>query len=50
MTGYYSPDKVQRILEAGADRFLRKPFSNTDVLDACGLLEKSEQAHQEKAR
>lgn len=42
MTGYYSPDRVQRILASGADRFLRKPFSNTEVLEACGLTESSE--------
>lgn len=39
MTGYYSPDRVQKILATGADRFLRKPFSNTEVLEACGLTE-----------
>lgn len=37
MTGYYSPDRVQKILAAGADRFIRKPFSNDEVIDACGL-------------
>ncbi|MDZ7825674.1 MAG: response regulator [Gammaproteobacteria bacterium] len=42
MTGYYSPDRVQRILASGADRFLRKPFSNAEVLEACGLTESSE--------
>jgi excisionase family DNA binding protein len=39
MTGYYSPDRVQKILAAGADRFLRKPFSNSEVIEACGLDE-----------
>jgi excisionase family DNA binding protein len=39
MTGYYSPDRVQKILAAGADRFLRKPFSNSEVIEACGLVE-----------
>ena len=42
MTGYYSPDRVQRILASGADRFLRKPFSKVEVLEACGLGESSE--------
>jgi excisionase family DNA binding protein len=42
MTGYYSPDRVQRILASGADRFLRKPFSNAEVLEACGLTESSD--------
>jgi excisionase family DNA binding protein len=37
MTGYYSPDRVQKILAAGADRFMRKPFSNDEVIEACRL-------------
>ncbi|HSG88872.1 MAG TPA: response regulator [Pseudomonadales bacterium] len=39
MTGYYSPDRVQKILATGADRFLRKPFANSEVLEACGLVQ-----------
>ena len=38
MTGHYSPATAQRILAAGADQFLRKPFVNADVLAACGVL------------
>ena len=38
MTGHYSPATAQRILAAGADQFLRKPFANDDVLAACGVL------------
>lgn len=38
MTGYYSQDNVDRILNAGADRFLRKPFSNREIFEACGML------------
>lgn len=38
MTGYYSQDNVDRILQAGADRFLRKPFSNQEIFEACGML------------
>ena len=38
MTGHYSPATAQRILAAGADQFLRKPFVNDDVLAACGAL------------
>lgn len=41
MTGYYSPDRVQKVLAAGADRFIRKPFSNHEVIDACGLAANS---------
>ena len=37
MTGYYSQDNVDRILNAGADRFLRKPFSNREICEACGF-------------
>jgi CheY-like chemotaxis protein len=37
MTGHYSPATAQRILAAGADQFLSKPFSNDEVLAACGL-------------
>lgn len=38
MTGYYSQDNVDRILKAGADRFLRKPFSNREIFEACDML------------
>ena len=41
MTGYYTPERVQRILATGADRFLRKPFSNAEVIEACGLEERA---------
>ena len=37
MPGYYSQDNVDRILKAGADRFLRKPFSNKEIFEACGM-------------
>lgn len=37
MTGHYSPATAQRILAAGADHFLSKPFGNDEVLAACGL-------------
>ena len=38
MTGYSIEENERRIMDAGADRFLKKPFSNTELLDACGLL------------
>ena len=41
MTGYYTPERVQKILATGADRFLRKPFSNAEVIEACGLEERA---------
>ncbi|MCB1645959.1 MAG: response regulator [Pseudomonadales bacterium] len=37
MTGYASEENERRIMAAGADRFLRKPFSNMEVLEACGF-------------
>ena len=39
MTGFDEPGLSRKILAAGADRFLRKPLGNDDVLEACGLLE-----------
>ncbi|MEJ2132399.1 MAG: response regulator [Gammaproteobacteria bacterium] len=39
MTGFSDPELASKVLAAGADRFLRKPFKNDDVLEACGLLE-----------
>lgn len=39
MTGFDEPGLARKILAAGADRFLRKPLRNDDVLEACGLLE-----------
>ncbi len=41
MTGYYSPETSRRIMAAGADYLLRKPFPNEEVLRACGLLGES---------
>ncbi len=37
MTGYHSPEISSRIMAAGADYFLRKPFPASDLLNACGL-------------
>jgi CheY-like chemotaxis protein len=38
MIGYSTQENERKILDAGADCFLKKPFSNSEVLDACGLL------------
>jgi CheY-like chemotaxis protein len=39
MTGYDSPDARRAALEAGAERYLPKPFANAALLDAVlGLL------------
>ena len=48
MTGYYTPERVQKILATGADRFLRKPFSNAEVIEACGLEEHPEEPMSSK--
>jgi len=41
MSGYYSQENEGKVMQAGADRFLRKPFSNSEVLEACGFTIKS---------
>ena len=38
MSGYCSPENECRAMKAGADCFLKKPFSNAEVLGACGFL------------
>lgn len=38
MSGHYSEENEEKIMEAGADKLLRKPFSNREVLDACGFI------------
>jgi len=37
MTGHFTPELESKILTAGAEKLLKKPFSNQDVLAACGL-------------
>lgn len=46
MTGYASVENLDRIMAAGADRVLKKPFSNMEVLDACGFAPRSTQNPQ----
>lgn len=38
MTGYYTPDNVQRILNGGADACLPKPIPKDALLEAIGLV------------
>jgi len=38
MTGYHSPEVEKKMLAAGAEVLLRKPFSSAEVLAACGLV------------
>ncbi len=38
MTGHHTPELEQRILAAGAECLLKKPFSTTELLDACNLV------------
>lgn len=42
MTGYYSPEVENKILAAGAQVLLKKPFSSVEVLRECGFREVSE--------
>jgi len=37
MTGFHTPEVVSRMQAAGAQALLKKPFSNADVLAACGF-------------
>jgi excisionase family DNA binding protein len=37
MTGYHSPEVEKKMLAAGAEILLRKPFASAEVLAACGL-------------
>ena len=37
MSGEATQERIDRILEAGADRFVRKPFSSAELIEACGL-------------
>ena len=38
MSGYYSEENEDKVMKAGADKFLRKPFSNSEVIEACGFV------------
>lgn len=37
MTGFHSPELESRMLRAGAQLLLKKPFSNDEVVEACGF-------------
>ena len=42
MTGYYTPELEKKILAAGAQVLLKKPFSSDEVLRECGFSQVSE--------
>ena len=42
MTGYYTPEVEKKVLAAGAQVLLKKPFSSEEVLRECGFQEISE--------
>lgn len=42
MTGYYTPELEKKMLQAGAQVLLKKPFSSVEVLRECGFNELSE--------
>lgn len=37
MTGHHTPELEQRVLSAGAETLLKKPFGNDEVVEASGL-------------
>ena len=37
MTGFHTPEVASRMLAAGAQALLKKPFDNAEVLSACGF-------------
>ena len=37
MSGFYSQENEGKVMRAGADKFLKKPFTNAEVLIACGF-------------
>ncbi len=37
MTGHFTPELESKITAAGAEKLLKKPFGNQEVLAACGL-------------
>lgn len=44
MTGFHTDDNVRRVLQAGAERCLAKPFRRAALLDALGLVGEAPQA------
>jgi excisionase family DNA binding protein len=42
MTGFHSPEIEKRMLAAGAEVLLRKPFSSVEVLGACGFADSTD--------
>jgi CheY-like chemotaxis protein len=46
MTGYYTPEIEKKILAAGAQVLLKKPFASEEVLRECGFSELSEATTQ----
>jgi len=46
MTGFHSPEVERKMLAAGAEVLLRKPFSAAEVLAACGFAKQTESTNQ----
>lgn len=46
MTGYYTPELEKKILAAGAQVLLKKPFSSEEVLRECGFSDIAEATTQ----
>jgi excisionase family DNA binding protein len=49
MTGYYSKENAQRILQSGAEACLQKPFSRAQLFDALGLQGRSDGSQAQRA-
>lgn len=46
MTGFHSEEVERRMLDAGAELVLRKPFTGSEVLSACGVARHTENGFQ----
>lgn len=46
MTGFHSVEVERRMLEAGAEQVLKKPFTGSEVLSACGVARHTENGFQ----
>lgn len=47
MTGHHSPELERRLLDAGAEQLLRKPFDRDTVIAACGFSSAMQVATQD---
>jgi excisionase family DNA binding protein len=50
MTGFHSSEVERRMLAAGAETLLRKPFTGSEVIAACGLASVTESSFQQSSQ